>query len=376
MSASPHARGRRGAQGRRRAWLRRLALASFAAGWLGIIGLVWPLAVHGQANDVSLLSSYGATASGWAIQPYIESDQFSTIPATDQSAPYVYTSIQGDIFPDGSTSETAKAKAAYVTAGTAPNAVLTQAGQAGAPSEQVPDGVEADYPGATGSASSSIGAVSDGVATQACAGGEQAQAAEATAQAYSTLASYRFAPSQLGALPSGCTPPALPGGVPTPPALPTLPPLPTPPALPTLPGGSGATPTATPSAGGGTGATPVPTATRAAPTPTATSCPLIICLGGQPQQAAYQPEVAAHTGASPVPVPLPDVVEQQLATALKAAELANPNLLALAGGKLAAPNLGLPYAAADISAQSAVQASNSGAQATLVVHGGHVELFQ
>ena len=319
-------------------WLRRLAIASLAAGWLGVVMLALPLIVHAQA---SALASYGATASGWAIQPYVVNDEFINIPATDQTAPYTFVEI--DQIPS------ADAKAAYFTPGTAINAALATNGA----SYQVPNGVEARYPG-NGSASTQTNVFNDGVATQAAAGTQSVQAAEAYAQAAASVASYQFAPPP-GVVPSGGLPP-----------LPAVPPLPTVPVAPTQPGG-GPTPTPSPN--------PPPSGGNATPTPT--PCLIVICptpLAGQSGQPRYI--LAAARTPSPPAIHLPDVIEQQLATALRAAELANPALLSLAGGHTAATDLTLPYAQADVAGQAVAQAADSGVQVTVATHAGHVELFQ
>ncbi len=319
-------------------WLRRLAIASLAAGWLGVVMLALPLIVHAQA---SALASYGATASGWAIQPYVVNDEFINIPATDQTAPYTFVEI--DQIPS------ADAKAAYFTPGTAINAALATNGA----SYQVPNGVEARYPG-NGSASTQTNVFNDGVATQAAAGTQSVQAAEAYAQAAASVASYQFAPPP-GVVPSGGLPP-----------LPGVPPLPTVPVAPTQPGG-GPTPTPSPN--------PPPSGGNATPTPT--PCLIVICptpLAGQSGQPRYI--LAAARTPSPPAIHLPDVIEQQLATALRAAELVNPALLSLAGGHTAATDPTLPYAQADVAGQAVAQAADSGVQVTVATHAGHVELFQ
>lgn len=348
MSASPPTRRRNSP---RRRWLRRVSLAGMASGLLGVVGLAVPMIAHGQANN---LLAYGATGTGWAIQPYIENDEFLTIPATDQSAPYVYVAIDNN--------PSADAKAAYFTPGTAINAGLSQVATSGGPSYVVPSGVEARYPG-SGTANGSVGTASDGVATQVGAGVQQAQASEAYAQAQAALASYQFAP------PPGLTP----SGPPTVPTLPAVPGVPTLPAVNATP-----TATATTSSGGtGSGATATPT-----PTPTSGVCVPLICStpssaaqrASAPVRGGYLAEYVSTAPASPVR--LPDVIELNLANALKAAELSNPNLLALAGGTLPAPNPALPYASADASAQAVTKADDSGTQMTIVVHLTHVQLFQ
>src|SRR5579864_8576961 len=163
----------------RRRGLRRLSLASFAVGCLGVVLLAVPLVVHGQPAQVTALATYNGSASGWAIQPYVENDQYINVPVGDQYAPYVFTAIDN--------SPSADAKAAYITPGTAINAVL---GTNGAP-VSVPDGVDARYPG-NGNTSSQVGAFNDSVATQAAAGSESAQAQEDFAQADAAIAAYQF----------------------------------------------------------------------------------------------------------------------------------------------------------------------------------------
>lgn len=317
-------------------WL-RLALGGAAASWLAVLMLALPLVARGAPTT---LASYGASASGWAIQPYIENDEFINIPAVDQTAPYVYVAIDQN--------PSADAKAAYFTPGTAINAAL---GTNSVP-YQVPSGVEARYPGQS-PASSQAGVFNDGVATQAAAGSQEAQAQEAYAQAAAAVASYQFAPPP-GLVPGG-------GGVPP---LPTLPPLPTVPPLP------GSSPTATPA-----GAHPTPTPTHGSnSTPTATPCPLGICLTPIAAPQAARPAQTAQAG--PAPVTLPDALEKQLQAALRVAELVNPQALKISGVKLAATDPTLPYAQADVSGQAVAQASDSGVVVTVVTRAAHVELFQ
>lgn len=332
---SKRERGRQRRRGRR--WLRKLALVGLASSWLGVLGLALPLVAHG---DTSLLASYGASASGWAIQPYVLNDAFLNIPALDQASPYLFVSIDN--------TPSADAKAAYFTPGTAINAVLATENTG----QQVPNGVEARYPG-TGAASSQVGPVSDGVATQAGAASESVQAEEAYAEAQAGLASYQFAPTP-GSIPPGG------GGGP----LPTVPPIPTIPPI-------GSTPTSPP---GDHSPTPTPTPPSKQPTPTATPCLAGLCLSA-PVYASND-ALSQAGNASPAPVKLPDLFEQQLATALRAVELANPQLLQLANGHLATSNSQLPYAAADESGEAVTQATNSGATIAVTVHAGHVELFQ
>ncbi|MGE5334277.1 MAG: hypothetical protein ACM3N4_06215 [Nitrososphaerota archaeon] len=318
-----------------RAWRRkllRIAMASFFASWLAIVALTVPLVAHGQSVN---LDAYGATASGWAIQPYVLNDEFVNIPAADESTPYVFVKIDN--------SPSAQAKAAYFYPGTAINAVLNNE-NAGV---QIPSGVNASYPG-KGSASSQAGPVSDGVATQIGGAKEVAQASEGSAQASASLVSYQFAPTPG-------TPPPVGGGVPTVPVA-------TSPALPTPPGN------------------PLPTATPPAPSgPTPTPTPICIanvCLDQVTTGDAGTTHTPRVTALSAPKIQLPDTFEQQLVTALKAAELANPQLLHLAGGHLAAPDVTLPYAAAEESGQAQAQAANSGVTLMVRVHAARVELFQ
>jgi hypothetical protein len=336
--ASWFGRGSRGSKTSRARWRwLRLALGGAAASWLAVLMLALPLVAHGAPTA---LASYGASASGWAIQPYIENDEFINIPATDQTAPYVYVAIDQN--------PSADAKAAYFTPGTAINAAL---GTNSVP-YQVPSGVEARYPGQS-PASSQAGVFNDGVATQAAAGSQAAQAQEAYAQAAAAVASYQFAPPP-GLAPGG-------GGVPP---LPTLPPLPTVPPLP------GSSPTATPAGGH-----PTPTPTHSSnSTPTATPCPLGVCLTPIAAPQAARPAQTAQAG--PAPVTLPDALEKQLQAALRAAEAANPQALKISGVKLAAMDPTLPYAQADVSGQAVAQASDSGVVVTVVTRAAHVELFQ
>lgn len=339
---APRARSQRHSAAKR--WLRRFALASLASGWLGVLALAVPMIAHG---DTSNLASYAATASGWAIQPYVLNDEFLNIPAADQTAPYVFVSMDNTPSSD--------AKAAYFTPGTAINAVLTTE-NTGA---QVPNGVEARYPG-DGSSSSQVGPVSDGVATQASAATEAAQASEGFAQATAGLAAYQFAP------PPGVSPPLAGAPVPTVPAVPGAPiPVPTTPPLP------GAAPTATPAPPAGS--TPAPSPPGA--TPTTTPCALPpLCLPAGSGDAAP----AGHAMAAPLPprVQLPDLFEQRLLAALRTAELANPALPQLAGGHAAALDSSLPYASADMSGQAATHAENTGVSIAVTVHAAHVQLFQ
>lgn len=73
---------------------------------------------------------------------------------------------------------------------------------------------------------------------------------------------------------------------------------------------------------------------------------------------------------------LPDPVEQQLAAALKAAEIANPSLLNLAGGHLPTTNADLPYAGADVSSEAATRATDSGVVVAVVTRAQHIEILQ
>ena len=328
-------RGRQRRRGRR--WPRKLALVGLASGWLGILALAFPLVARA---DTSLLASYGALASGWAIQPYVLNDAFLNIPAADQASPYVFVSIDN--------TPSADAKAAYFTPGTAINAVLVTENTG----QQVPSGVEARYPG-NGAATSQVGPVSDGVATQAGAASESAQAEEAYAQAQAGLASYQFAPAP------GTPPPGGGGG-----PLPTVPPIPTLPPI-------GSTPT---SGSGGHPPAPTPTQPSGHPTSTPTPCLIPLCLGAPMNMGGTSGARVAL--AQPAKVQLPDLFEQKLVAALQAMELANPQMLQLAGGHLAGSNAQLPYAAADESGEAVTQVSNSGVTLVVTVHAAHVELFQ
>ncbi|HEX6540472.1 MAG TPA: hypothetical protein VF040_01850 [Ktedonobacterales bacterium] len=316
-----------------RRWLLRIAIGSFIAGWLSILVLAAPLVAYGDSPTT--MDSYGATASGWAIQPFIVNDEFINIPAADESTPYVFVSIDS-----GPTSD---AKAAYFYPGSAINTVLNNE-NAGV---QIPNGVEATYPG-NGSASSQAAPLSDGVASQGGAAQEATQASPGYAQATAGIASYQFAPgTSLPSVPGG-------GGVPS---VPTV----APPPLPSPPGGSAPTPP------------PAPTAVP--PTPTPRVCVGPICLSQTIPNAtgAGHTQVAALT---PPGTQLPDVFQQRLITALRAAEVANPGLLKLGGGHLAAADPNLPYAAADESGQATAQATNDGVTAIVAVRAAHVELFQ
>jgi hypothetical protein len=322
-------------RGRRRRW----ALASLISFWLALLALALPFSVHADTNS---LVSYGATASGWAIQPYVLNDAFLNVPAAGQSAPYVFVSMDN--------TPGAQAKASYFFPGTAVNAVPNTQGMA----VSVPDGVEARYPG-NGTASGQVGGFNDGVATQASAGTQSVQASEGYALAQSAIASYQFAPT----VPN----------VPTTP--PGVPPLPSPPPVPTLPGGGNLT--ATPGSGGHPTATP-----RSNATPTPTPCFLNLCLdsssGSNGHPATRQ--LAARSQQAIGPVQLPDAVERQLTAALKAAQLGNPDLLKLAGGHPAATDPTLPYASADAASQAVARATDSGVVVTVFTRAQHVQLLQ
>lgn len=318
-------------------------LVSLLSFWLALTTVAIPLdSAHADPNS---LSSYGAVASGWGMQPNAVNESFQNVPIADQAAPYVYVSMDN--------TPGAEAKASYFFPGTAINAVPNTQGV----SVAVPNGMEARFPG-NGSASRQAGGFNDGIATQAGAGSQSATAAEGYALAQAAIASYQFAPV-IPATPQPPSPPGVPG-------VPTAPPLPSPPALPTTaPGGS--TPTATP--GGGATATPTPS-----PKP----C-LIVCLPGA-SSSTHGGVDAAPAALQPAqglpPVTLPDVVEQQLTAALKAAETTNPNLLALAGNQLATPDPTLPYASADMASQAETRATDDGVTVAVQTHAQKVELFQ
>lgn len=317
----------------------RWMLASLLSFWLALLALVVPLSARADANS---LASYGATASGWAIQPYIVNDSFINVPAADQSAPFVFVSMDN--------TPGAQAKASYFFPGTAVNAVPNTQGVP----VTVPVGVEARYPG-TGSASGQVSNFNDGVASQATAGSQSAQASEGYALAQSGITSYQFAP----------TIPATPGtgGVP---------PLPTAPPVPTLPGG--AIPTPTSPVGGGSTPTVTPGSGKT-PTPTPVNCVLPpVCLySALPVEQSTQ---AAQGTGTLAPFKLPDAVEQQLAAALKATEIANPSLLNLTGGHLPVTDAALPYAGADASSQAATRATDGGVVVAVVTRAQRVELLQ
>lgn len=340
-SDGKHRAIRRFLVGRRRRWM----LVSLLSFWMALTTLALPLATA-QA-DANSLDSYGATASGWALQPYIVNDLFQNVPAMDQAASYVFISMDNT---PGS-----EAKASYFFPGTAINAVPNTQGVA----VSVPTGVEARYPG-DGSASGQVNGFNDGVASQASAGAQSARSSEGYALAQAAIASYQFAPT-----------------VPAAPSAPGVPPLPNPPALPTVP--SGVSVPAAPTATSGGGNTPASTATPQPPAPTATPCPLNLCLPGA-SSPSHGGVNASLPGAQPQqglpPVTLPDPVEQQLAAALKAAEAANPGLLALAGGQPVTMDPSLPYAAADDASQAETRATDNGVTVAVQTRAQHVEVFQ
>ena len=341
---SPESGGHRPASGAR-GWSRfvrrfqrgaRLwAVASLLSFWLALLALAVPLAAHADANS---LASYGATASGWAIQPYIVNDSFMNVPAADQSTPFVFVSMDN--------TPGAQAKASYFFPGTAVNAVPNTQGVPA----NVPTGVDARYPG-NGSASGQVGPFNDGVATQATAGSQSAQASEGYALAQSAIAQYQFAP----------TVPATPG--------PGVPPVPT------VPGGI--IPTPTHGSGGGAAPTPTPGSGKT-PTPTPKTCivpPICLDSAIPVEQSAQSAQTAQGTGGL-APFKLPDPVEQQLSAALKAVEIANPTLLNLAGGHLPATDNKLPYAGADASSQAATRATDSGVVVAVTTRTQHVQILQ
>lgn len=344
--ASPASHTRRRARplarfvrGRRRRWM-LISLLSF---WLALTTMALPLeSAHADPNS---LSSYGAIASGWGMQPFVANDSFQNVPAADQAAPYVYVSMDN--------TPGAEAKASYFFPGTAINAVPNTQGV----SVAVPNGMEARFPG-NGSATSQAGGFNDGVTTQAAAGSQSAKASEGYALAQAAIASYQFAP----AIPSAPQPPGVPGV----PSAPTPPPLSSPTALPTTTSG-GSSPTATPGSGG-----------SATPTPSPTPC-FIVCFPGA-SSSSHGGVDAAPSTLQPAqglpPVTLPDIVEQQLTAALKAAQTANPSLLALAGNQLAAPDPTLPYASADMASQAETRATGDGVTVVVQTHAQKVELFQ
>src|SRR5689334_21893457 len=101
----PWMRGRRW-----RGFSRRWVLVSLASFWLALLVLAMPWAAYADANT---LASYGATASGWAIQPYVLNDSFLNVPGADQSTPYVFVSMDNTPGAEG--------RAAYFFPGTAVN---------------------------------------------------------------------------------------------------------------------------------------------------------------------------------------------------------------------------------------------------------------
>lgn len=332
---------RRAVRGQRRRWM-LISLLSF---WLALTTLALPLTT--VSADANTLGSYEATASAWAIQPNIVNDSFENVPIADQAAPYVFVSM--DSTPG------AEAKADYFFPGTAISAVPNTQGA----SVPVPNGVDARYPG-NGSASGQVNGFNDGVATQASAGSQAAQASEGYALAQAAVASYQFAPT----IPT----------LPPPPSAPGAPALPSPPPLPTIPSGA---PTATATAGGG-GSAPTATPIRgSSPTPTSTTCPLNLCLPGASSPSHGGVDAIPQSGQQGLPpATLPDPIEQQLAAALKAAQVAQPGLLALSGGQLASALPALPYASADIVSQAETRATDDGVTVAVVTHTQKVELFQ
>lgn len=323
----------RGQKRKRRGWWPRgryrwtlLSLVSF---WLGLITLAVPLGVHADSNN---LAEYNVKASGWALQPFIENDFYQNAPATDQATPYV--SVSMDATPGS------KAKAAYFFPGTAGNAVLIQEGQSAA----IPDGVEADYPG-NGSVSQQLQSFSDPTNfSQGAAGIQSASASEGYAKAEAALANYQF-------MPTTTTPP-----VATPPSVPTVG-LPTPSPSPTP------SPASTPKSG------------QPSPTPTPTQTCVVICLGSAKSMGTSGGQ-ASSAQATPTPPQLPDVVEQQLVAALRAAELAQPQLVTLAGGHTAATSATLPYAGADLTSSAETRATDDGVTIAMDTHAANVQLLQ
>jgi hypothetical protein len=330
-------------------WLRRVAIFGLVSGWLGMVMLALPLIAHGQTDA---LAAYGATASGWAIMPFIENDEFQNIPAADEAAPYVYVEIDN--------SPSADAIAAAIKPGTALGGVIgSQGGSFSGPNELTSTS-EARYPG-TGTASSQISTFNDGHTSQGAAAAQSASAQEAQAQAQAVVGSYQFVPPTA-------SPPT---------GLPSLPPLPT---VPPLPG-------TTPSPGG---STPTPTPGGGSPTPTPTPCPLPLpgggCLvqpltgysggttGARPLMARMPASPRSYTPA----VHLPDLFEQRLMAALRALGLSQPQMLALAGGKppQLSPNSTVPLAQADGSAEAETMASDNGVAVTVEAHLAKVELLQ
>lgn len=327
---------------RRRRWM-LVSLLSFSLSL--VTALILPMATANA--DANSLSSYGATASGWGIKPQVVNDSFQNVPAADQAAPFVFVSMNN--------TPGAEAKASYFFPGTAVSAVPNTQGV----SVNVPDGMEARFPG-NGSASSQLTGFNDGFASQASAGVQSAKASEGYAQAQAAMTHYQFAP----ALPSASSP-SVPGvpGVPTVPPLATPPALPSPAPMPTVSGGS--TPSATP------GASPSPTATPK-------SC-FIVCLPGQSGSMHGGVDASAPPASPAVGiqgVALPDIIEQALTTSLRAAEVSNPNLLSLAQGKQATTDPSLPYASADMSSQAETRASDDGVTIVVQTNLQNIELFQ
>lgn len=350
---------------RRQRLLRHVTRFSLATGCVGVVALTAPLIAHGQ---VSTLASYGVDASGAAITPYLESDQYQSIPVTDESAPYIYVNISGS-----QDSASADAVASYLHPSTLVNAGLNTNNVNAQPPTGVASDVEARYPG-NGSQSTQVGVFSDGVANQGSAGIQSAQANETQSQAEAQVVGYQFIPPS-GAPSSPVPVPPLPTGLPP---LPTLPPLPGVTPLPTSspsggPGGSGgsggSSPTATPTSTGGSGGS-------GGATPTPTPCATIAIIGGcVPGTETRHVPTKAHVE-TPI-LPLPDIFEQRLSLALQAIEGANPGLLQLANGKLPNPNAGLAFAsAADVSSEGITQVSDSGVGVAIQTHAGQIEVFQ
>lgn len=337
---------RRFVRGRGRRWM-LVSLLSFC---LALTSLALPLAAA-QA-DANSLSSYGVTANAWAIQPNIVNDSFQNVPVSDQSASYVYVAMDSG--------PSAHAKASYFFPGTAINAVPNTQGVA----VSVPTGVDARYPG-NGADSGQVTGFNDGITTQANGGRQSAQASEGYALAQAAVASYQFAPT-IPAAPSTPNPPV---------GVPGVPSLPSPPALPTV---SGAAPsTATPGAGGAPTATPT---NSSGASPTATPCPILnVCLPGASSPShggVYAAPESPRAAQGLQPAALPDTIEQNFSAALKAAQLANPGLLSLAGGHLALTNPALPYVSADVSSQAETRATDAGVTIVIVTHAQHIELLQ
>lgn len=330
---------------RRSRWI----LASLISFSLALVtALILPIAT--VSADANSLSSYGATASGWGIKPQVVNDSFQNVPAADQAASFVFVSMNN--------TPGAEAKASYFFPGTAVSAVPNTQGVA----VNVPSGIDARFPG-NNSASSQLTGFNDSFASQASAGSQAAKASEGFAQAQAAMTHYEFAPS----LPSA-SPPSVPG-VPGVPGVPTVSPLATPPALPS--------PAPMPTVSGSS--TPGSTS-GAAPTPTATPKPcFIVCLPGQ-SGSLHGGVNASALPTSPAAgikgVTLPDTVEQALMTSLRAAEVSNPSLLALAQGKQATTDPALPYASADMSSQAETRATDEGVTIEVQTNLQNVELFQ